>query len=59
MHCIEWEFLNLDENLTEVFAKGPIYNIPSLIQIMAWLRPGDKPLPEPMLIQITDTYMRH
>ena len=23
--------------------KGPIYNIPALVQIMAWSRPGDKP----------------
>ena len=26
---------------------GPINNIPALVQIMAWRRPGDKPLPEP------------
>ena len=24
--------------------KGPINNIPALVQIMAWRRPGDKPL---------------
>ena len=30
--------------------KGPINNIPSLVQIMAWRRPGDKPLSEPMMI---------
>ena len=35
--------------------KGPINNIPALVQIMAWRRSGDKPLPEPM---ITDAYMR-
>ena len=29
--------------------KGPINNIPALVQIMAWRRPGDKLLPEPML----------
>ena len=28
----------------KVVPKDPIYNIPSLIQIMAWRRPGDKPL---------------
>ena len=28
--------------------KGPINNIPALVQIMAWRRPGDKPLPEPI-----------
>ena len=29
---------------------GPINNIPALVQIMAWRRPGDKPLSEPMMI---------
>ena len=29
--------------------KGPINNIPALVQIMAWRRPGDKPLSEPMV----------
>ena len=27
--------------------KGPINNIPALVQIMAWRQPGDKPLSEP------------
>ena len=39
--------------------KGPIDNIPALVQIMAWRRPGDKPLSEPMLTQITYAYMWH
>ena len=30
--------------------KGPINNIPALVQIMAWHRPGDKPLSEPILV---------
>ena len=30
--------------------KGPVNNIPALVQIMAWRRPGDKPLSEPMMI---------
>ena len=29
--------------------KGPINNIPALFQIMAWWRPGNKPLFEPMM----------
>ena len=29
--------------------KGPINNIPTLVQIMAWCWPGDKPLSEPMM----------
>ena len=28
--------------------KGPINNIPALVQIMAWRRPGNKPLTEPI-----------
>ena len=31
-------------------AKGPINNIPALVQIMAWRRPGDKPLSETMMV---------
>ena len=30
--------------------KGPINNIPALVQIMAWRRPGEKPLSEPMMV---------
>ena len=30
--------------------KFRIINIPSLVQIMAWRRPGDKPLSEPMMV---------
>ena len=32
--------------------KGPISNIPSLVQIMAWRRPGDKPLTELMMVSL-------
>ena len=30
--------------------KGQINNIPALVSIMAWRRPGDKPLSEPMVV---------
>ena len=33
--------------------KGPINNIPALVQIMAWRCPGDKPLSEPMMVSST------
>ena len=39
--------------------KGPINNIPVLVQIMAWRQTGDKPLSEPMMTQFKDAYMRH
>ena len=32
--------------------KGLINNIPALVQIMAWRRPGDKPLFEPMMASL-------
>ena len=32
--------------------KGPINNIPALVQIMAWRRPGDKPLSEPVMVRL-------
>ena len=32
--------------------KGPINNIPSMVQIMARRRPGDKPLSEPMVASL-------
>ena len=32
--------------------KGPINNIPALVQIMAWRLPGDKPLSEPRMIRL-------
>ena len=32
--------------------KGPIKNIPALVQIMAWRRPGAKPLSEPMMVSL-------
>ena len=32
--------------------KGPINNIPTWVQMMAWRRPGDKPLSEPMIVSL-------
>ena len=32
--------------------KVQINNIPALVQIMAWRRPGDKPLSEPMMVSL-------
>ena len=32
--------------------KGSINNIPALVQIMAWRRPGDKPLSGPMMVRL-------
>ena len=32
--------------------KGPINNIPALVQIMPWHRPGDKPSSEPTMVSL-------
>ena len=45
----------LNENvwiLLKFVPKGPINNIPSLVQVMAWRWPGDKPLSEPMMVSL-------
>ena len=39
--------------------RSPIDNKPTLVQVMAWRRIGDKPLSEPMLTRFTDAYMWH
>ena len=36
----------------KIVPKGPIKNIPALVLIMAWRRPGDKPLSEPMTVSL-------
>ena len=46
-------------NSLKFVPKGLIDNKQALIQVMAWCLTGDKPLPEPMLTQFTDAYMRH
>ena len=33
------------------YPNSPINNIPALVQIMAWRRPGGKPLSEPMMVR--------
>ena len=32
--------------------RGPINNIPTLVRVMAWRRPGDKPLSEPTMVRL-------
>ena len=54
-----FKFIFLNENIwipiktsLKVVPKGPINNIPALVQVMAWRRPGDKPLSEPMMVNL-------
>ena len=57
-------FLNQNEGIPirislKFVARSPVDNITALVQIMAWHRPDDKQLSEPMLTQFTDAYMWH
>ena len=47
------ENIRISINISLKFVpKGLINNIPALVQIMAWRRPGDKPLFEPMMVNL-------
>ena len=39
--------------------RGPINNIPAVVQMMAWRRTGDKALSEAMMALVADAYMRY
>ena len=43
----------------KVLTDGSVYNNPSLGQITAGCRAGDKPLSKPMTTLFTNTYLRH
>ena len=54
---LKWIFLNENvwipiEMSLKFVPKGQINNIPALVQIMAWRRPGDKPFSEPMTVSL-------
>ena len=44
-----WISLNIS---LKYIPKVPFNNIPTSVQIMAWCRPGDKPLSEPMMVNL-------
>ena len=53
----KWIFLNenvwISINISLKFVpRGRINNMPTLVQEMAWHRPGDKPLSEPMMVRL-------
>ena len=48
-----WTFLYGPLLSLKFVPKGPINNIPALVQIMAWCQPGNKPLSEPMMVSLT------
>ena len=51
-----WILIQISLNF---FPKGSIDDKPAVVQIMAWRRPGGKPLSGPMWTQLTDEYVQH
>ena len=45
--------------LLKFVPERPNDNKSALVQVTAWRRTGDKPLPEAMLTQFYDAYIRH
>ena len=52
VHFLEWKWFNPIKISMKFVPRGPINNIPALVQIMAWRRPGGKPLSEPILVRL-------
>ena len=48
----------LYENDRIPIQKSPVDNELELVQVMVWRWTGDKPLPEPMMTQLSDAYIR-
>ena len=60
----KWISLNENDRIPiqislKIVCRSPMNNKPTLVQEIAWRQSGDNPLPEPMLTQFTDAYMRH
>ena len=49
---LEWNVWILIKISLKFVSKGLINNNPALVQIMAWRRPGAKPLSEPMMVSL-------
>ena len=49
---LQWKYQNFVQTSLKFVPKGPITDIPSLVHIMAWRRPGDKQISEPMTLEL-------
>ena len=58
-HFLEGNVSILIQISLKFVPRGQIDNKSALVQVMVWRRTGDKPLPEAMMTQFTDAYMRH
>ena len=52
-------YIFFKENRLKSISCGPIDNNSRFVWVMDWCRPGDRPLPESMMAQFTNAYMRH
>ena len=56
-HFADWKLLNVNDIPLEFLPYCLIDNMAALVQIMAWLRSGDKPLYEAKMVWFTDACM--
>ena len=60
MHFLEWQYLNCDKKLSLKFVfKGPINNIPALVQIVVWRQPGEKPSSDQIVVVSVVSLLTH
>ena len=60
----DWQFLERKSLIWSLkfqwsLILGPIHNKLALAEVMVYCQTGDKPFPEPMMTQFTNTYMHH
>ena len=53
------KFPILNEVSMKCIPESPVNKKSALVQVMAWLRTGDKPLPEPMMTKFHDDMWPH
>ena len=58
-NTISWTKIFVLRISLEFIPKGPINNKSAFVQVKTWRWAGEKPLPEPVLTQLNDAYMRH
>ena len=52
MDFLEWKCMNFEYSFIEFAPSGPTVNILGLVQIIAWRRPVDKSLSEPVMVSL-------
>ena len=52
INFLEWKCMIFIKISLKSVSEGPINNIPASVQMMAWHRPGDEQLSEPMMVRL-------